>query len=87
MSRYHPILSRMPDADDAMRRLADVIGVPPTCRRRMCRNDGRCQGGYGPPCFHENRERFADAVRDEMHEHRASWIRERAKLEALLRQR
>lgn len=70
MSHIRTLLSRMPDADDTLRRLADVIQVPATCRRRACRNEARCQGGYGPPCYYENRKRFADAVLDEMHEHR-----------------
>jgi|UPI00055C840D hypothetical protein len=87
MSRIQNILSRVPDADDVLRRLADVIQVPQTCRRRMCRNQGRCQGGYGPPCYFENRKRFADAVLEEMHEHREVWIKERASLEALFRNR
>ncbi|WP_404287249.1 hypothetical protein ACD578_18255 [Microvirga sp. RSM25] len=87
MSRVQHILSRMPDADDALRRLADVIQVPETCRRRACRNQGRCQGGFGPPCYLENRKRFADAVLEEMQEHRELWIRQRASFEAALRGR
>jgi hypothetical protein len=85
MSRVRTILSRMPDADDALRRLADVIQVPATCRRKACRSNGGCQGGYGPPCYFENRKRFADAVLEEMHGHREFWIDRRAGFEALLR--
>ena len=85
MSRVRTILARMPDADDVLRRLADVIQVPQTCRRRACRNEGRCQGGYGPPCYFENRKRFADAVLEEMEEHRERWNAQRDSLEALLR--
>ncbi|QRM27425.1 hypothetical protein [Microvirga sp. VF16] len=87
MSRVQHILSRMPDVDDALRRLADVIHMPGECRKRSCRNERRCQGGLGPPCFFENRKRFADAVLEEMHEHRTFWIDQRASFEAALRQR
>jgi hypothetical protein len=75
----------MPDADDTLRRLADVIHAAQTCRRRACRNEGRCQGRSGPPCYFENRKRFADAVLEEMHEHREFWIKERASFEAVPR--
>ncbi len=85
MSRVRTILSRMPDADDALRRLADVIQVPETCRKRACRSHGRCQGGYGPPCYFENRKRFADAVLEDMHQHREFWVAQRASCEAALR--
>ena len=85
MSRVRAILDRMPDADDALRRLADAIQVPSTCRRRRCREQGRCQGGYGPPCYFENRKRFADAVLEDMHQHRAYWDEHRAGWEADLR--
>jgi hypothetical protein len=85
MSRVRTILSRMPDADDALRRLADVIQVPATCRRRKCRNEERCQGGYGPPCYFEDRKRFADAVLEDMYEHREFWIAQRASFETVLR--
>jgi hypothetical protein len=86
MSRVRTILARMPDADDVLRRLADVIQVPQTCRRRMCRNQGRCQGGYGPPCYFEDRKRFADAVLEDMHGYREFWIAQRTSFEAVLRQ-
>ena len=42
-------------------------------------------GGFGPPCFLESRKRFADAVLEEMQEHREHLINQRANLEALLR--
>ena len=85
MSRVRSSLASLPDADDVMRRLADVIRTAPTCRRRGCRIQNSCQGGFGPPCFFENRKRFADAVLEEMQEHREHWINQRANLEALLR--
>ena len=85
MSRVRTILSRMPDADDVLRRLADVIQVPSTCRRRKCRNQGCCQGSYGPPCYFEDRKRFADAVLEDMHQHREFWISQRTSFEAVLR--
>ena len=85
MSRVRSILASRPDADDAMRRLANVIQAAPTCRKRGCRIQNSCQGGFGPPCFFENRKRFADAVLEEMNEHREHWIKHRASLEALLR--
>lgn len=87
MNRVRILLSRMPDADDALRRLADVIQAPATCRKRMCRNERRCQGGFGPPCYLEDRKRFADAVLEEMHEHREFWIDRRASFETALRER
>jgi hypothetical protein len=46
---------------------------------------GFCQGGFGPPCYFENRKRFADAVLEEMQEHREHWIKQRASLETFLR--
>ena len=85
MSRVRTILAGLPDADEAMRRLANVIQAPSTCRRRLCRLQGFCRGGFGPPCFFENRKRFADAVLEEMQEHREHWINQRANLETLLR--
>ena len=71
-SRRQRILACLPDADDALRRLADAIQAPEACRKRVCRAAHRCQGGFGPPCFLADRGRFADAVREEMDEHRAS---------------
>jgi hypothetical protein len=85
MSRVRTVLASLPDADDVMRRLANVIQAPSSCRRRGCRTVGYCGGGFGPPCFLENRKRFADAVLEEMNEHREHWLKYRASLEALLR--
>ncbi|MCB8820443.1 hypothetical protein [Microvirga rosea] len=85
MSRVQRILAHLPDADDALRRLADVIQIPETCRRRTCRTQRRCRGGYGPPCYFENRQRFADAVLEEMDDHREVWLKERTTIAALLR--
>ena len=84
-SRRRRILACLPDADDALRRLADAIQAPEACRKRVCRAAHRCQGGFGPPCFLADRGRFADAVREEMDEHRAYWAAHRARLEADLR--
>ncbi|MGO4705514.1 hypothetical protein AB4072_07035 [Microvirga sp. 2MCAF38] len=56
MSRVQATLSKLPDCDDTLRRLADILGVPSTCRKRACRIEGTCQGGYGPPCFFARRE-------------------------------
>ena len=85
MSRVRTVLASLPDADDVLRRLANVIQAPSTCRRRMCRLQGFCQGGFGPPCYFENRKRFADAVLEEMEEHREHWINYRASMETFLR--
>ena len=84
-SRRRRILACLPDADDALRLLADAIQAPEACRKRVCRAAQRCQGGFGPPCFLADRRRFADAVREEMDEHRAFWAAHRARLEADLR--
>jgi hypothetical protein len=43
------------------------------CRKRPCRRNGSCQGGFGPPCYLQQRNLFADAVRYEMDEYRAHW--------------
>ena len=80
MSRVRTVLASLPDADDVLRRLANVIQAPSTCRLQ-----GFCQGGFGPPCYFENCKRFADAVLEEMEEHREHWNAQRASLEALLR--
>ena len=37
-SRLEYLLSKIPDCDDALRRLADVHRVPAACRRRPCRS-------------------------------------------------
>ena len=84
-SRTERVLFKLPDCDDTLRRLADVLRVPPECRRRACRREGSCQGGYGPSCFFEKREFFADAPRDNMHDYRQLWTEQRAMLRASLR--
>jgi hypothetical protein len=73
MKRFHPILSELPDCDDTLRRLADVLQVPLTCRRSRCRRTDSCQGGYGPPCYRESRRAFVDGVREQMQEYREYW--------------
>jgi hypothetical protein len=85
MSRMQTILSQIPDCDDALQRLANVLQVPSRCRRRGCRIERQCQGGYGPPCFFERREFFSDALRDNMHEHREFWDSQRETMRAMLR--
>ena len=85
MSPIKTILSAVPDTDDVLRRLADLIRMPETCRRRACTRALRCRGGYGPPCYFAGRESFAEAVRERMHEVRDHWDRQRRSLEALLR--
>ena len=73
MKRHHPILSDLPDCDDTLRRLADVLQMPLACRRNGCRRKGSCQGGYGPPCYLEDRQAFVKGVRDKMQEYREFW--------------
>jgi hypothetical protein len=73
MKRFHPTLSELPDCDDTLRRLADVLQVPLTCRRTRCRRTGQCQGGFGPPCYRECRRAFVDGVREQMQEYREYW--------------
>jgi hypothetical protein len=80
------ILSGLPDCDDVLRRLANALRMPATCRKRACRRAVRCQGGYGPPCYFAHRSFFADAVRDRMHEVREYWAKQRQDIEAILRQ-
>jgi hypothetical protein len=41
-------------------------------------------GGFGPPCFPESRKRFADAVLEDMTEHREHRVNHRANLAAFL---
>ena len=43
MSRVRHYLSTLPDCDDALRRLADVLQVPATCRKSACRRAERCR--------------------------------------------
>ncbi|MGO4386145.1 hypothetical protein AB4Y85_01270 [Microvirga sp. 2YAF29] len=85
-SRLATILSRQPDCDDTLRRLADVLQVAPGCRKRACRTEGRCQGGFGPPCFFERREFFSDALRDNMQEYRIRCAAQRETVRSMLRQ-
>ena len=83
MSRAQRILSGLPDADDALRRLADVLQVPFSCRKRACRRERRCQGGHGPPRIFERQDEFADAVREQMDEHRDYWVQQRESIAAM----
>ncbi len=85
MSRVRHYLSTLPDCDDALRRLADVLQVHATCRKRTCRREERCQGGYGPPCYFDRRKFFADAVLDDMHTYRQRCDERRRSVEALFR--
>ena len=85
MSRIQRLLSSLPDADDALRRLADVLQVPFSCRKRACRRERRCQGGHGPPCYFERRNEFADAVREHMDAHRDYWEQQRESIAAVLK--
>jgi hypothetical protein len=80
--RTDAILSRLPDPDDALRRLADVLRVHETCRKRACRREECCQGGYGPPCYFEKRAFFTEAVGERMHEYRERWASARATFRA-----
>ena len=61
-------LSGMPDFDDTLRRLSDLLRAYKICRKRTCRFNEGCQGGYGPPCYLQQRNLFADAVRFELDE-------------------
>ncbi|MBQ0819017.1 hypothetical protein KBI52_01905 [Microvirga sp. HBU67558] len=73
MKRFHPGLSELPDCDDTLRRLADVLQIPHTCRRTRCRRRVECQGGYGPPCYLESRRDFVKGVSEQMQEYREFW--------------
>lgn len=86
MKRVDRILSKIPDCDDALRRLSNVLKIPLKCRKRTCRSEGCCQGGYGPPCYFEHRSVFTEAVHGEMHEYRDYWTEQRESLRAFLRQ-
>lgn len=70
-----------PDCDDTLRRLSDVLQIPLTCRKQRCRRKGQCQGGYGPPCFLENREDFVTGVREQIPEYRDFWSTKRQDME------
>ena len=85
MSRIRPFLPNLPDCDDTLRRLADVLLVPETCRKRACRKAMRCQGGYGPPCFFDRQRFFTRSVLDNMNVYREYWDEEREKVETALR--
>jgi len=87
MKRFHPILSELPDCDDTLRRLADVLQVSLTCRKNRCRRQGFCQGGYGPPCYLESRDVFVDGVREQMQEYREFWHHRYRAIRAEERQR
>ena len=78
MSRVRPMPNEFPDCDDTLRRLADVLQIPLTCRHNRCRRRGECQGGYGPPCYFESHQDFAKGVREQMQEFRDYWRGRRA---------
>ncbi len=82
MSRAEPS-SLFPDCDDALRRLADVLQIPLTCRKRRCRREGQCAGGFGPPCYLENRQDFVEGVSGQIQEYREYWGRQRATMRAV----
>jgi hypothetical protein len=75
----------MPDYDDTLRRLSDLLMAHRICRKRTCRRNESCQGGYGPPCYLQQRHLFADAVRCELDEYRAHWSKQREAAKAALR--
>lgn len=74
-----------PDCDDTLRRLADVLQIPLTCRRKSCRREGECQGGYGPPCYFEHHGVFVEGVRAQMQEYREYWGQQRKAVPSALR--
>ena len=67
----------MPDFDDTLKRLSDLIMAHKICRRRTCRKNEGYQGGFGPPCYLQQRGLFADAVLYELDEYRAYWGEQR----------
>ena len=73
MKRFHPLLSDLPDCDDTLRRLADVMQMSLACRRSRCRRRGACQGGFGPPCYLEDQRAFVKGVGEQMPEYREYW--------------
>jgi hypothetical protein len=75
-------LCNMPDFDDTLRRLSDLLRAHRLCRKRTCRWNESCQGGYGPPCYLQQRNLFADAVRYELDEYRAYWNAQQRKARA-----
>ena len=82
MSRAPSPFTPFPDCDDTLRRLADVLQISLTCRKNRCRRQGRCQGGYGPPCYFENHGEFVAGLREQMQEYRDYWGRQRATMKA-----
>ena len=71
-------LDGIADPSDLMRQLSDLFVLAPGCRRGACRIAERCQGGDGPPCFHEHRELFAEAMSAGLRDTRQFWKRQRA---------
>jgi hypothetical protein len=69
----------MPDFDDTLCRLSNLLMAHRICRQRTCRRNESCQGGFGPPCHLQQRILFADAVRYELDEYRAYWNEQRRK--------
>ena len=86
MNSVRALFPELPDCDDTLRRLADVLQIPLTCRRAGCRRKGQCQGGFGPPCFLEQRRDFVSGVRDRMQEYREYWHQRGRTLQAALRE-
>jgi hypothetical protein len=74
----HRSLEGIADPSDLMRQLSDLFVLAPGCRRTGCRMAERCQGGDGPPCFHEHPELFAQAMSAGLRETRQFWKRQRA---------
>lgn len=76
-------LFAMPDFDDTLRRLSDLLMAYKICRKRACQREECCQGGYGPPCFLQQRNLFADAIRYELDEYRLYWSEQRKRANRL----
>lgn len=74
----HRSLDGIAEVSDLMRQLSDLFVLAPGCRRRACRLTERCQGGEGPPCFHEHRDLFVEAMRNGLRGTRRFWARQRA---------
>ena len=74
----HRPLDGIADPSDLMRQLSDLFVLAPGCRRTACRIAERCQGGDGPPCFHEHRELFTEAMSAGLRETRQFWKRQQA---------
>jgi hypothetical protein len=71
-------LDGIADPSDLLRQLSDLFCLPLGCRRNACRRTERCHGGEGPPCFHEDRKFFAEAMQAGLRETRRFWKRQRA---------